>query len=192
MTIAAEDLLPHLPHLRRYARALTRDRDSADDLVQDTILRCLGRLDQFREGTNLRGWLMAVLHNGFVDGCRRRERRGRTIALIDGQEMPFARAADQDAGLLLAEVERAMARLSPEHRSILYLAAFEDLDYAAMAKLRGLPVGTVRSRLSRARRQLRRLLEKGPEATSPAGLPPPRRGDRADPPNDLAAAAPAA
>ncbi|RQR75664.1 MULTISPECIES: sigma-70 family RNA polymerase sigma factor [unclassified Burkholderia] len=160
------DLLVWLPHLTRYARALTGDRAWADDLVQDTLERALNRPP--REGGNLRAWLLTLLRHRFIDQLRAR----REIA-VDDATAPWQTMAapnDEIGGLLLRDVQRALYRLPVEQREVLLLVALEELSYRDAAQVLGVPVGTVMSRLSRAREQMRALLSGEPPAHGAAAL----------------------
>jgi RNA polymerase sigma-70 factor, ECF subfamily len=153
-----------IPSLRRYARALTGNRDAADDLVQDTLERALSRSALFRPGGNPRAWLFAIMHNVFVNQVRSAASR-RTVSLdLDSME-----AAGQDLaheGLAVRDIERALALLPAEQREVVLLVALETLSYADTAKVVGVPVGTVMSRLSRGRERLRGLIN-GASETAP-------------------------
>lgn len=149
-----QDIVDEIPRLRRYARALTGDVVRADDLVQDTLERALGKWSLWRPG-NLRAWLFSIMHNLFVN-------QARSPQLVDypGDEalpdLP-TRAAQGDA-LELRDFVRSLARLPDEQREALLLVCVEDLSYEDTAKVLGVPVGTVMSRLSRGRERLRTLL----------------------------------
>lgn len=147
-----------IPRLRRYARSLVREPERADDLVQESLERALGAADSWRPGTNLRAWLFTILRNCHINQIRRSRRE---VGVIDqGSEPPMlAVSGGQEASVALGEVRRAYAKLSSEHREILMLIAVEGLAYEEAAAVLGVPLGTVRSRLSRARRTLRDLLE---------------------------------
>lgn len=145
----------HLPRLRRYARALTGDRHAADDLVQDTLERGWSRLALWRPGSRLDGWLLAIMHNLFVNQYRRNPPPATPLDDLPGE--PAVRAAQGDA-LAVRDLDRALAQLPPEQREVLLLVALEELPYAEVARLTGVPVGTVMSRLSRAREKLRVVL----------------------------------
>ncbi|MBI3146503.1 MAG: sigma-70 family RNA polymerase sigma factor [Pseudogulbenkiania sp.] len=154
------DLLVWLPHLRRYARALTRDQAWADDLVQDTLERALSKWHWGRSG-NLRAWLLTLLRHRFIDQLRAR----REIA-VDDETAPWQHLpapSNEVDGLLLRDVERALYRLPLEQREVLLLVAVEELSYQDAAKVLQVPVGTVMSRLARGRERMRALLA-GPVA----------------------------
>jgi RNA polymerase sigma-70 factor (ECF subfamily) len=153
-----------IPSLRRYARALTGNRDSADDLVQDTLERALARSALFRPGGNPRAWLFAIMHNVFVNQVRSAASR-RTVSL----DPESFEAAGQDLahqGLAVRDIERALALLPSEQREVVLLVGLEALSYADTAKVVGVPVGTVMSRLSRGRERLRGLIN-GAAETAP-------------------------
>ena len=145
-----------IPRLRRYARALTGDRDAADDLVQDTLERALRRMFLFRPGKDPRPWLFAIMHNLFVNGIRSpAAHRSTTVA-----EVPESMTRDTaHDGLIARDIERALALLAPEQREVVLLVGLEDLSYGAAAQVIGAPLGTVMSRLSRGRERLRTLLD---------------------------------
>jgi len=145
-----------IPRLRRYARALTRDVVSADDLVQDCLARALGKLHLWQEGSDLRAWLFTILHNQYVNYIRRAVREGAAVALNETEPM-LSRAPQQGRRLELRDLERAIARLPEEQRSVILLVGLEGMRYEEVAAVLDVPVGTIRSRLSRGREALRRL-----------------------------------
>ena len=146
-----------LPRLRRYARALARDATTADDLVQDCLARALGKLHLWREGTDLRAWLLTILHNQYVNQVRRGVREGIAVGLSETEPM-LTRPPQQGKSLELRDLRRALAKLPDEQRSVILLVGLEGMRYEAVADVLGVPVGTVRSRLSRGREALRRLI----------------------------------
>ncbi len=143
-----------IPRLRRYARALAGDRARADDLVQDTLERAWNKLHLWRPGSDLRAWLFTVMHNVYVNQVR----ASRDHATLDDEGAEMAVAAAQGSGLEIRDLERALALLPPEQREVLLLVALEDMSYAEVAGTLGIPIGTVMSRLSRAREKLRGLM----------------------------------
>ena len=147
-----------IPRLRRYARALTRNADRADDLVQETLMRAIAKSHLWQAGTDIRAWLFTIMHNQHVNIVRRATRDG---ANVDIEQMSSALAATTDptASRQLRELERALSRLSDEHREVILLVGLEGMSYEAAAKILDVPVGTVRSRLSRGRDDLRVLLD---------------------------------
>ena len=150
------DLLePQIPRLRRYSRALTRDTQRADDLVQDTLVRALMKQDRWEPGTNLRAWLFTLMHNQFVNNVRRANRETGTID-IDDVSSSLVATTDPTASRQLYELERALGQLAAEQREVILLVGLEGFSYEDAAKILAVPVGTVRSRLSRGRESLRR------------------------------------
>jgi len=146
----------HIPRLRRYARALTGERVSADDLVQDTLERALNKLHLWRRGSDLRAWLFTIMHNVYVNQLRSRSARP-TVPLDEDDIYPAERGHDTDR-LEIRDIDVALRRLPDEQREVLLLIALEQLSYEETARALGIPIGTVMSRLSRARERLRRLL----------------------------------
>ena len=144
---------PLIPALRRYARSLVRNRANADDLVQDCLERAVRRWHQRRDG-EVRPWLFAILHNLAVDQFRRSAFRGRHVPIDETNEDSFGEAAAQEHRLMYQDVLNKLARLTEDQRAVLLLVAVEDLSYADAAKVLNIPVGTVMSRLSRARERL--------------------------------------
>lgn len=147
-----EDLIALLPNLRRFALSLCRRADLADDLVQITAERALGARDRFDPATRLDAWLLRILRNAWIDHTRRGAVRGEMIdiddapdaATVDGEEVAMNRLA-------LSEAEAAIAELPLEQRVVILLVCVEDLSYKEVAEVLGIPIGTVMSRLSRAR-----------------------------------------
>ncbi len=152
------DVIGLLAPLRRYALSLTRDPNEAEDLVHDALLRAFERRDQFRQGRQLRPWLMSILHNRFVDRLRTRRAEAVRDAEIGLRVDPAAQAA-QESATRLAEVRRAFMALPDEQRAALHLVTVEGLSYDEAAASLGIPVGTLVSRVSRARAKLREMEE---------------------------------
>ena len=152
-------LVSELPHLRRYARSLTRDGDAADDLLQETTTRALGRLHLFQAGTNMRAWLFTIMHNLFRQAGRQATRRGPMAEFDEAMENRLAAVDDPTQRLALRDLDRAVAELPEEQRQVLLLIGLEDLSYQETASILNVPVGTVMSRLSRARERLRRAVD---------------------------------
>jgi RNA polymerase sigma-70 factor (ECF subfamily) len=174
------DIEAEIPRLRRYARALTRDVVSADDLVQDCLTRALGKLHLWQEGSDLRAWLFTILHNQYVNHIRRAVREGAAVTLNDTEPM-LSRAPQQGKRLELRDLERAITQLPEEQRSVILLVGLEGMRYEEVAAVLDVPVGTIRSRLSRGREALRRLTgtvpDENPEAViseSKPAIGPPR------------------
>jgi RNA polymerase sigma-70 factor (ECF subfamily) len=156
-----------IPRLRRYARALTRDVAAADDLVQDCLTRALGKLHLWQRGTDLRAWLFTILHNQYVNHVRRAVREGIAVGLSDNEPL-LTRASQQGQRLELRDLERAIAKLPEEQRSAILLVGLEGMRYEEVAAVLDVPVGTIRSRLSRGREALRRLMGFDPDERSAA------------------------
>ncbi len=149
-------IVTHIPRLRRYARALLGDRYAADDLVQDTLERAWTKLHLWREGSDLRAWLFAIMHNVFVNQLR--SRRPVTEPIVD--DLPAVPVTGRQAEMLeLLDVERALHRLPAEQREVLLLIALEQMSYEEVSRALDIPIGTVMSRLSRGRERMRSLVE---------------------------------
>ena len=161
--MGAEESLTHVSALRRYARLLTGDAHKADDLVQDTLERAVSRWAMWRPGAGLRPWLFTLMHN--IHANQRRDNRHDDAALPlheapePGHE-PHQQLADR------LDLAQALSRLPPDHRAVLLLVTVEEYSYAEAAALLDVPLGTVMSRLHRAREGLRRLMQtSGPPGT---------------------------
>lgn len=153
-----EDLAAHIPRLRRYARALTGDRFQADDLVQDTLERALGKFFLWRKTGRLESWLLTIMHNVFINQIKTRTRRPPETVLDEMTVEPATRGGQSDQ-LEVRDLDSALNHLPIEQREVLLLVALEELSYEETAKILDIPVGTVMSRLSRARERLRQLLD---------------------------------
>ncbi|HUZ72287.1 MAG TPA: sigma-70 family RNA polymerase sigma factor [Stellaceae bacterium] len=154
MTDIYAGIATEIPRLRRYARALTRDSVAAEDLVQDCLTRALSKVHLWQKGTDLRAWLFTILHNQYVNFVRRSARECAVIGLSETEPL-LACSADQAKRLELRDLDRAIACLPEEQRAILLLVGIEGLRYDEVAQVLDVPVGTVRSRLSRCRETLR-------------------------------------
>lgn len=151
---------PQIPALRRYAAALTRDRSDADDLVQDTLELVIARWHQRRDDGSVRSWLFAILHNLAMSHLRQSRRRGGAhLPLDDVDETSLAVPPHQEAGIQRHDLLRALDALPEEQRSVLLLVTVEGLSYAETAEVLGVPIGTVMSRLSRARDRMIQLMD---------------------------------
>ncbi|MGG7519364.1 sigma-70 family RNA polymerase sigma factor [Allorhizobium undicola] len=150
------DVIGQLGALRRYALSLVRDRDDAEDLVNDALVNAYERQASFRRDGNLRGWLFAILHNTHIDRLRRKKRLARHENGVADLPEP-ASEPGQEHVVRLADVRRAFASLPEEQRLALHLVAIEEFSYEEAAAVLGIPVGTLMSRLSRARARLRTL-----------------------------------
>ena len=160
------DLLAAIPRLRRYARVLTGDATRADDLVQETLARGWEKRRLWAAGTDLRAWLFTIMHNVFVNQRTTSVREAQNISLDDegesGTAWQLPVRAPQHAHVELIEVLRELGKLPPEQREVLVLAAIEEMRYEEIAVVLSIPVGTVMSRLSRAREKLRRMVNDPP------------------------------
>lgn len=177
MTDFAELLEAEIPRLRRYARALTRDVTRADDLVQSCLTRALAKQHLWQPDTDLRAWLFTILHNQHVNDVRRGVRE--SAAVTAENITPTLTVQPRALGVLqLRDLEAAIAKLPEEQRQVILLVGLEGMSYAEVALVLGVPVGTVRSRLSRGREQLRHLMdigEEAPSAPAQSRMPPGRR-----------------
>lgn len=163
-------LVGHIPDLRRYARSLTGDAWAADDLVQDTLERACQRWQLWAAGSDLRAWLFTLMHNLFIDGARRavRQQASHRVDVDDVANELTAPGGVPDQAL---DLQRCLLRLPAEQREVLLLVALQDLGYEEAARITGVPIGTVMSRLSRARARLRDLMDGKPvpaTASAPA------------------------
>ena len=145
-----------IPRLRRYARALTRDVSRADDLVQSCLTRAVAKQHLWQHGTDLRAWLFTILHNQHVNDVRRSIREGTLVELADAPQLTVQ--SNAIPALQLRDLEAALSKLAPEQRQVILLVGLEGMAYDEVAAVLNVPVGTVRSRLSRGRDQLRRLM----------------------------------
>jgi RNA polymerase sigma-70 factor, ECF subfamily len=147
-----------IPRLRRYARALTRNTAKADDLVQSSLVRALEKQHLWQPGSNLRAWLFTILHNQHVNDVRHSLREG-SLGPVEDAEPVWRVEPVVDASLQLRDLQRGINTLSYEQREVLLLVGLEGMRYEQVADILGIPVGTVRSRLSRARTTLRLLMD---------------------------------
>ncbi|MEQ1938497.1 sigma-70 family RNA polymerase sigma factor [Mesorhizobium sp. CN5-321] len=152
-------ILAEIPRLRRYARSLLRDRDSADDLVQDCLERALTRLDNWQRDESPRRWLFTVMHHLFVDRMRRQARRNETAVLSLDNDEALSVPATQAENVASREIIDALQSISPERRAALVTVAIEGFSYAEAASILGIPAGTLMSRIARGREELRALLD---------------------------------
>jgi RNA polymerase sigma-70 factor, ECF subfamily len=146
-----------IPRLRRYARALTRDVLRADDLVQSCLTRAIGKQHLWQPGTDLRAWLFTMLHNQHVSDLRRSARDRNTVSIEDTIPVWSVKPNALDV-LLPRDLEAAIAKLASEQRQAILLVGLEGLRYDQAAAILGIPIGTLRSRMSGARDQLRTLM----------------------------------
>lgn len=164
-----QQLIGHIPRLRRYARTLVFDADRADDLVQSALERALTHWHQFDQRRDMLVWLLSIAHNAHLDQLRR-DRRLSTFDPGDLQDMQDRAGGDAGADVgLRMDLVAALGRLSPEQRESLLLVCVEQLSYAEVAEVMQVPLGTVMSRVCRARAAMRQLLE-GRKVPAGAGL----------------------
>ena len=160
------DLVAAIPRLRRYARVLTGEATRADDLVQDALARAWEKRQLWRKGSDLRAWLFTIMHNVHVNQLAVARREAANISLdADGEQGPgwqVPTRGNQLDRIELLELVQQMGRLPAEQREVLLLAAVEELPYEEIASVLGIPIGTVMSRLSRAREKLRRMVAEPP------------------------------
>jgi RNA polymerase sigma-70 factor, ECF subfamily len=150
-----------LPRLRRYARYLRGEPDYAEDLVQECLLRAMEKIDTWQPGTNLRAWLFVILRNCHINEIRREQRMVSIDEEFPASGLTLIVPGSQENHVALAEVRNAHLSLSEEHRDVLRLVVIEGLQYKEASAILDVPMGTVRSRLSRARQALRQALDAG-------------------------------
>lgn len=148
-----ELVTPFIPNLRRYARALVGDRHAADDLVQDTLERAVRKFHLWRPG-NLRAWLFSIMHNVFVNQLK----AGRLATFVEFDDS-MAGASTPGWVTHAHDLERGLGKLTAEQREVLLMVSLEDLSYDEVSRALGVPIGTVMSRLSRAREKLRQHMD---------------------------------
>lgn len=151
-------LVSNLPAMTAFAVMLTRNRQSADDLVHDTVVRALSREELFTPGTNLKAWLFTIMRNLHINNLRAGHRS--RIVDIDDDLLPnlASAAPNQEHRLVLKELFHAIGTLNRDQQEVLSLVVGQDMSYEEAAEVCGCPIGTVRSRLARARRELERML----------------------------------
>jgi RNA polymerase sigma-70 factor (ECF subfamily) len=154
MSRVSELVVEQVPSLRRYARALTGNREMAEDLVQDTLARALSRLHLWRPAASIRPWLFTIMHNLHLND-RRRAARG-PISVAEPQALAADRA---DSRTLIDDLDRALVQLPDDQRAAVLLVGLEEMSYEEAARILAIPQGTLMSRLSRGREQLRRLMD---------------------------------
>jgi RNA polymerase sigma-70 factor (ECF subfamily) len=157
--MSRQSLVAHIPGLRRYARALTGDAWAADDLVQDTLERACSRWRLWLAGSDLRAWLFTLMHNLFISQLRQLQRQAAQGRAVDVDAVAHELHAPQAAPGLALDLQRCLLRLPMDQRAVLLLVTVEGMGYAEVAKVTGVPLGTVMSRLSRARDRMRELLD---------------------------------
>jgi RNA polymerase sigma-70 factor (ECF subfamily) len=163
------DVMTQLATLRRYARSLVRNPDDAEDLVHDALVKAYERHSTFRSGGNLRNWLLSIVHNTHIDRLRR-HRSTETRHQAAAELSDTAHYPDPDQSIRLKQLRGAFFALPDEQRDALHLVAIEGLTYQEAAEALSIPVGTLMSRLSRARARLRAFEESGRKANGPGHL----------------------
>lgn len=152
-------LTEHIPGLRRYARVLTGDTWMADDLVQDTLERACSKWRLWLAGSDLRAWLFTLMHNIYVNQVRRSARQAAAGASVNVEDVAHELVAPASETADTLDLQSCLLRLPEDQRVVLLLVSLEDLSYAEVAKITGVPIGTVMSRLWRARSRLRELMD---------------------------------
>lgn len=152
-----DQLVALVPEMRAFALSLTRNPSTADDLVQDTVLKAWASLDRFEPGTNMRAWVFTILRNTFYSDTRKRQRE---IADVDGAHAArLSQKPDHDGRLDLRDFAAAFTKLPDEQREVLILIGASGLSYEEAAEICGCAVGTIKSRLNRGRARLSELLD---------------------------------
>ncbi len=157
-----DDLVRSIPHLRAFARLLTRNADKADDLVQEALARALASQHQYTPNTNFRAWIFTILRNAWLSEIRRGEWKIGPLEAAAQAGVP----AEQDKRMTIRDLRNALERLKPEQREVLILVGASGMSYEEAARICDCAVGTIKSRLSRARAEL---------AAAMAGVEPPMR-----------------
>jgi RNA polymerase sigma-70 factor (ECF subfamily) len=151
-----EELVEHLPAMRAFALSLTRNPSTADDLVQDAVVKAWSNFDKFQPGTNMRAWLFTILRNTYYSLCRKRRREVEDPdGVMAGQ---LAEKPSHDGSLAMTDFYEAFAKLSDEHREVLILVGAEGFSCEEVAEMCGCAVGTIKSRTNRARKRLKEYL----------------------------------
>ncbi len=163
-----QSVIDEIPKLRRFARALSRDRFLADDLVQDCLERALRSLASWSEITNMKAWLFTILRNLYSNHLRSSSRRPDEIP-FDEQEGPVTGDnLSQDSGLIIRDLGAALEMLPEQHREVILLVGLEGMNYRETSEILNIPIGTVMSRLSRGRATLRSLMGNGVQSGNPS------------------------
>jgi RNA polymerase sigma-70 factor, ECF subfamily len=148
-----------MPHLRLFARSLTRNFVEADDLVQETLLKALANIDRFEPGTKLRPWLFTIMRNTFYSDLRKRRRE---VQDVDGEQAArLVQNPRQDSSIDFEDFKTAFSKLHSDHREVLTLIGASGCSYEEAANICGCAVGTIKSRVNRARRRLEELMNGG-------------------------------
>ena len=167
-----EELVEHLPALRSFALSLTRNRSTADDMVQDTVVKAWTNIEKFQVGTNMRAWLFTILRNNFYSS---RRKLNREVADVDGAfAQTLSVKPDHDGRMQMSDFKKAFEKLPDEQREALILVGASGFSYDEAAEMCGVAVGTVKSRANRARAKLTEMLSlndgDGMELTDPATM----------------------
>ncbi len=177
-----DDLIAAIPNMRAFAISLCGNRDHADDLVQEALVKAWNHLDSFEEGTNLKAWLFTILRNAYFSELRKTKRE---VADSEGQlAAKLSVPAEQQGHLDLVDLNRALSKLPADQREALILVGAEGFSYEDAAAISGCAVGTVKSRVNRARTRLNELMTAPPaqqqtdDASQPAADRTPRRSAR--------------
>ena len=150
-------LSAEIPSLRAFARSLCRNADEADDLVQETLLKALGALDKFTPGTNLRAWLFTILRNTFYSARRKSKRE--TLTEPEVVEAKLASKPEQDGRMDMRDFQQALFQLPEDQREALMLVGAAGVSYEDAAEICGCAIGTIKSRVNRARSRLAELMD---------------------------------
>jgi RNA polymerase sigma-70 factor (ECF subfamily) len=160
-----DEIIQHMPHLRGIARLLARDRALAEDLVQETMLRAISHADQFQPGTNLKAWLTTILRNSYFNEKRSQRRLAEYSSSTAGGSN--AARGQQEHRLQMRDLKRAVVKLPAAQREALALVGASGYSYEEAAKMTGCAIGTMKSRVSRARFELQSMLDGGSAALPP-------------------------
>lgn len=162
------EMVAALPRLRKFAYSLTGSMDQGDDLVQETCARALDRIDLWNPGTRLDSWMFRIMQNIWLDRVRAVKVRGEVVDLEVVEAMPGTDGREEvDVQLTLEAVDAALAKLPPEQRAVIALVCIEGFSYKEAAGISGVPIGTVMSRLARARQTIHAILEEAAPAPRP-------------------------
>jgi RNA polymerase sigma-70 factor (ECF subfamily) len=166
MTDKIQDMVAEIPALRRYGRVLTGSPSGADDLVQDTLERAIQKFHLYRQGTKLRLWLFTIMRNLFLDRYRKQRKMSAIVSELTHRQLDH-RTPDQLDKLIHKDLVKQLNGLKREYRDLLMLVGVQGLSYEQAAEATGVPLGTVRSRLFRARNLLSQRIEGAEQASRP-------------------------
>ncbi len=159
-TFTTAELNETLPALRRFALSLTRNEDRADDLVQDSVERALRKADYYEPGTNFRSWMFTLCRRLFLNDIRKQKSRGVAVELDDAPQSRVAEAPHQEHVAAFHELEESFQKLPENDKAVITMIAINGMKYEEAAEELGVPVGTIRSRLSRARARLKEMTDR--------------------------------